>query len=240
MTDHGLVPDSRSASASVPWRPLALLVVGAAAVIAVLALVTDGYFLGLAQGLILTAAVALGTRIWLLSSDTSVDDTQAEAEDASRDALRSAARSGHVLGWVDHLEIASGEIDHLVITPHGPLAVDTAWHSNDRSRTQVSSHIGAASQAAVRARNVLRAIDHRPEVTPVVVVWGPGQDSLGQPRLIGDVHLVAGRDLASWLSARAAAPPTWDRLQARQVLDSLEAFKQRVSPTQRSVDRSSS
>ena len=200
----------------------------------------DGYLLGISQGLILTAAVSLGTWIWLMASDTSLDETQGEAEDASRDALRAAARNGHVLGWVDHLEIASGEIDHLVITPHGPLAVDTAWHSNDRSRTQVSTHIGSASQAAVRARNVLRAIDHRPEVTPVVVVWGPGQDSLGQPRLIGDVYLVAGRDLASWLGDRATATPTWDRLQARQLLDSLEAFKQRVRPAQQSADRSTS
>ena len=231
------MPDISSLSdPSGPWRPLGFLAAGGAAVIALLAMLTDGYLLGIAQGLILTAVVALGTRIWLLSTDTTVDETQAEAEDASRDALRSAARNGHVLGWVDHLEIASGEIDHLVITPHGPLAVDTAWHSNDRSRTQVSTHISSASQAAVRARNVLRAIDHRPEVTPVVVVWGPGQDSLSQPRLIGDVYLVAGRDLPTWLSERATTTPTWDRLQARQLLDSLEAFKQRVRPAQRTTD----
>lgn len=221
------------------WRPLTTVVVGAFSAVVLLSFALSGYVLGLAQGLVLTAA-GIGVTALVTGGRSIAPTISATApEDLSRDQLRSAVRRGDVYGWVDNLAVGGEEISHLVLTSHGAVAIDATWHSGSKARAEVTSGIAAANHAAAHARKILAAVGSRVPVLPVAVVWGPGQASMGAARVVGDVHLVPGTDLTDWLQHRAITPGAVEELTARALLAELEALKTRVRTGGPSLDRSS-
>src|SRR5262245_20436625 len=48
-------------------------------------------------------------------------------EQNTRDVLRSARRRRLIYGSVDNLEVRGGDVDHLVLTRTGALALDSKW-----------------------------------------------------------------------------------------------------------------
>ncbi len=203
------------------------------AAVASFAIVLDGYFLGLLQGLALSA---LAASIWLIFL-MATPGAQAHlagcwGESCTRDVLRGGRRRGSILGWVDNLETAGGDVDHLVVTSSGVLAIDSKWRGRRLSPHMLEADVHAASSSARRASLILRSLGHPADVTPVVVVWGGGRELLGRRRVIQGVHVVAGPHLRGWLrdQARGDAAPLPD---APAMLGDLRAFRQRVCPPRR-------
>lgn len=121
--------------------------------------VFDGYLLGLTHGAIGAVFTASVLVTFLGSSSGTVGHlVGAWGEDFTRDALRRAKRRHHIWGWVDSLEIASGDIDHLVIAPSGIHATDSKWRGQALSRSALERDLEAAKRATSRARSVLRSL----------------------------------------------------------------------------------
>ncbi len=208
-----------------------LLLVGFAAIIIAgivpLSLALDGYPLGLlhgASGVFILASIGL---IFLMHTGSIWQLAGAYGEDNTREELRKAMRRGAVWGWVDNLEVADGDVDHLVVTPAGVIAVDSKWHARELTSELVRADVESAAAAARRARLVLRSIGHLVDVKPLVVVWGRGQRDVPEGRAVGAVVFVRGRLLQKWLDN---CEGTITREDGREVIKALQEFKKRVDP----------
>lgn len=211
---------------------LAALGAGAVLLAWVQHLLMDGYLLGVMHGLILATYVCAVMTSFHLVTGAGRLLAGAWGEENSQDLLRRAKRKGLIWGWVDNLEVASGDVDHLVLTRDGAwIALDSKWHSGAALRYGLSD-IWSARASAQRARNILRSLRHpRPLVTPVVVVWGGGQHELTESWLeVEDVAVVKGRALVDWLSQRRTGDAL-DRATARRMLRELRQFHQEVNPS---------
>ncbi len=202
-------------------------------VCALLAWLLDGYVAGLFTGVFASLMVAMVALGFLLLSGLTFQVSGVMGESNTANVLRIARRRKYVYGWIDNLEIDSGDVDHLVVTRAGVLAIDSKWHSHGLSEARLESDAIAALACAGRARNILRSVQHRhPVVTPLVVVWGGNQaDAHGQHHR--GVEFVSGQELKAWLKARIITGNAFNDSQARALLGELEAFKRRVRPPHR-------
>jgi hypothetical protein len=147
--------------------------------------------------------------------------------------LRRAKRRRLIWGWVDSITVATGDIDHLVVTRRGGLvAIDSKWRSRP---SEVEALSTGAGRTRVRAQGILadalrsergqhRSRGRAHQVTPLVVVWGPAQQALCDTERHSDVHLVVGRDLLSWL--RKTDGDLIDRASAKDLLRRLEEYSE--------------
>lgn len=92
-------------------------------------------------------------------------------------------RRMRALGWVvfDGVPFAGlGDIDHIAIGPTGVLAVESKWTNCDWSlehgklRGPIGDPVGQAWRNADRLGRFLASRDVSVDVTPILVVWGPG------------------------------------------------------------------
>jgi hypothetical protein len=157
----------------------------------------------------------------------------AYGEDNTRDVLRRAKRHRHVWGWIDNVEVQHGDVDHLVLTPSGVLAIDSKWHAVRVDDTVLHKDAAAARAAARRAGLILRSLRQQDlQIQPLVVMWGQSQRDLqGRTRTIDGVEIIGGRELRQWLTQRPTGTLTKER--ADQVLSTLAEFKSRVNPARR-------
>lgn len=211
---------------------LLLLVAGVGAAAAVMpALVLDGFLAGIVTGLLLATVLGMVALSFLLVSGTTFQLSGVLGESNTTDCLRAAKRRGLIFEWVDSLEVASGDVDHLVITRAGILAIDSKWHSHGVTAQRLENDARAAQAAAQRARSILRSVNHRrPVVSPLVVVWGGDQTKVAGHHSLG-VEFVPGRDLKNWLKIKASEGNAFNKAQAAAMADELRAFKRRVSPS---------
>ena len=160
----------------------------------------DGYLLGLAQGL--SAAFVFGAvHLLQLGASGSMNQlTGAWGEDMTRDVLSTARQRRWIHGHVDNIEVQGGDIDHLVATSRGWLAIDSKWHGASARRSVIIGDAASARRAAWKARSVLRSLGPAPEVTPLVVVWGGLKRAIpnGQCAVDG-VVVLAGYQLKKYL-----------------------------------------
>ena len=194
----------------------------------------DGYLLGLAHGLLVGALVGLVVLAFLANTGSIWQLAGAWGEDNTRDELKWAARRRYVWGSIDNVELANGDIDHLVITSGGVIAIDSKWHASVRNHAGLTEDVRRATAAAAKAKSVLRSLKRPMEVRPVVVMWGAGQHGIpeggGQ---VDAVEIVAGKHLRQWL--RGLGTGDLDREQARVLLKDLADFRRRVDPARRST-----
>lgn len=160
------------------WRSYIGLIVVAACFIAVFALWPH---MPLREGLIgftIGAATAM-----ILITLMRLDDPQVRgdlAEQWSADAL------SKIRGWrtTNGLSFPDGDLDHVVVTPSGVLAVETKYrfHQPDKRRlaAQRRNDLEAATRAARKTTSVLRSKDigYSATVTPVLMIWGKGSPDL--------------------------------------------------------------
>jgi len=107
-----------------------------------------------------------------------------------------------VRGWhvINSVSFQYGDLDHMVVTPSGVLAVETKYHprrDDDRRRKALET----AKRSATRATAVLRTakIKDLPTVTPVLMVWGKGAPALPDGyRKIDGVWLLDGDNPGLW------------------------------------------
>jgi Nuclease-related domain len=155
---------------------LVMLLAGTVVACVIFSWLLDGFVAGLFTGFFVSSIAAMVALSFLLVAGMTFQISGAMGETNSADMLRSALRRGHILGWIDNIEVQSGDIDHLVFTRAGILAIDSKWHSHGLSINRMESDASSALASASRARSVLRAVQvRRPIVLPLVVVWGGDQ-----------------------------------------------------------------
>ena len=188
-----------------------------------------GYLLGVAHGVLAGALVWMVVLVFLAFTGSIWQLAGAWGEDNTRDELKHAARQSHIWGSIHNIELANGDIDHLVITAGGVIAIDSKWHVSSRDPSGLTDDVRRATAAAAKAKSVLRSLKRPMDVRPVVVIWGAGQHDVpeGGGQVEG-VDVVAGKDLRRWL--RDLDSGDLQRDQARVLLANLNRFKRRVDP----------
>ena len=161
----------------------------------------------------------VATVLHLLSSAFLAHDQQAVwqlrgawGEENTRSELQRAKRKRLIWGWVDSVELQSGDIDHIVVTRHGGVvAIDSKWR-NQVTRETVPAMADSARRAALRADGVLRTLlkkesgaRHRTRsqpvsVTPAVVLWGAARTWVPKDTTVNEVQFLDGRQLVDWLA----------------------------------------
>lgn len=149
--------------------------------------------------------------------------------------LKKAKRKRLVWGCVDSIELAVGDIDHLVVTRHGGLvAIDSKWRNtfnpSDRDKMAVT-----ARRARLRAQGIVQSVFARERagsrstgssirVRPVVVVWGALQHEIPDNASVDGVDFVSGLQLLNWLKRLDGDPV--DAPAARELLHRIESFRE--------------
>lgn len=198
---------------------------------AVAAFLMSGYALGMLHGLLIAGYLTLVLTTFLLVTGAHRSLAGSWGEDNTQDVLRKARRRRLVSGWVDNLEIPSGDVDHLVVRRDGSLLVlDSKWRADidyDGCRRSVAQAVASAG----RARNILRHVGlARPEVTPVVVVWGGAQSDLPEPWIqVDGVAVVRGKALVEWLRNTDGGAPKRAGDETRKLLRDLRTFRRSIS-----------
>lgn len=181
------------------WRSYLALIVGAACFIALFA---SWPHIPIREGLIgftIGAATAM-----ILISIVRFDDPQVRGDLAEQ---WSAEAFGKVRGWrvINGLSFPDGDLDHVVVTPSGVLAVETKYrfHQPDKRRlaAQRRGDLEAAARTARKTANVLRSKDvgHSATITPVLVVWGKGAPDLPQGYTqVGGAYVLDGDHPGLW------------------------------------------
>jgi len=161
-------------------------------------------------------------------------------EENTQDSLKTARRKRLIWGWADSIDLAYGDIDHLVVTRRGGvLAIDSKWR-NTFNVDDRDAMARAAEKVRMRATGVVdtvlragsrgqRASGHAVRIRPVVVVWGALQSDIPESAQALGVDFVAGSRLVDWL--RSLKGDTIDRAAAEELLRRVENFrdKQRTS-----------
>ncbi len=201
------------------------------------------YGLGAVHATIVAVFVGMVGVMWLASSQRAILLLRgAFGEDNTTDVLK-AARRKTIWGYVTSVEVASGDVDHVVVTrAGGVLAIDSKWR-NEVTPDKISAMADSARKASRRAELIMRSEQvgtlkrdsrarHRSsgtayQVRPIVVLWGAEGHRMPASAIHGDVEFVAGPNLAAWL--RGIDGEHVDAASARDLLNRLAAFK--VRPT---------
>lgn len=179
------------------WRDTAKLIMGEAALVLVIELwpgmILREAFIGFTVGAI-AATLAIGIARF--------DDPQVRGDLAEQWTVESF---GKVRGWqvINSLAFHDGDVDHVVVTPSGVLAVETKYRHRqpDRARLAAQRHrdLEAAERVARRTGNVLRSIGCTASVTAVLVVWGKGRATLPEGyKQVGETYVVDGDHPWMW------------------------------------------
>lgn len=160
------------------WRSYAGLAGGAALVVAVLAVWP---YMPLREALIgFTVGATAATAALSIAR---FDDPQVRGDLAEQ---WSAQAFGRVRGWriVNGLSFPDGDLDHVVVTPSGVLAVETKYRFQQTDRARLAKQrrgdLDAAKRAARKTASMLRSknVGQAANVAPVLMVWGKGAPTL--------------------------------------------------------------
>ena len=201
------------------WRDYFGLAAVAAAVIAGIVLVPGvpmrQLLVGIVLGAITMSAVLSASRF---------DAPQMRGYLAETFSLESLRK---VPNWliIDNLPFDDVDVDNVVVTPSGVLAVESKHHAAVSEAT-FHRDIAAAYRAARKIRLFLRSKGHAlATVTPVLMVWGPGSHELPKGfRLVDDVYIVDPAHPELW--AYRFAAPLMAPAQRTQVYDVLASYAQ--------------
>jgi hypothetical protein len=188
-----------------------------------------GYWLGLCHGALAVAFVSTVLVLFLVNTSSTWQVAGAWGEDNTRSELRTATRLRLIWGCIDSIELADGDIDHLVVTRRGLLALDSKWHSKTMNREDIATDATRATRAARKAQSVMISIKRPMPIQPVVVVWGPAHSAVPKDGVrIHGVNFVAGPKLLAWL--RPYSLGDIESPLARSILHDLGSFLRRVDP----------
>jgi hypothetical protein len=97
-------------------------------------------------------------------------------------------------------------VDHVLVGPRRIYAVETKWTSWHGNPQFLHGARRNAMRGARRLQSLLASQGLQREVTPLVVVWGPGTEAMGAEPLWEDaVGVVAGRHADTWLGRLRAS-----------------------------------
>lgn len=160
------------------------------------------YLKGFVHAVLLCALIGLVLLAFFMQTGAFQQLAGAWGEDNTRMELAKARKAGSVFADVSNIELAAGDIDHLVFTPAGVLAVESKWHFRAIPDPVLARSVEQAQMAARKASLILRS-EHvkRPHsVDSVVVIWGTGRRQLPLGGLLVDgVQVVPGQGFVAWL-----------------------------------------
>lgn len=217
-----------------PWlvtnrAVLLVMLLGYSGLMALMAFTSGGYFRGLAHGFLTATFGGMLLTAFVTTTGTIGQVVGAWGEDNTRDILKWARNRRLVHGWIDNVEVQGGDIDHLVATRTGWIAIDSKWHSRSFDAELIAQDAERAKRAARRASLVLRSLRHNTEVRALAVCWGGSRHEIPDGIAIAhDVEFVDGTHLKRWL--RELPDGTLDRQTARATLKELRQFRNRVRP----------
>lgn len=162
-----------------------------------------GFARGAATGTLVTAFVWLIAWVAWVSSGLAHRLQGTFAEEAVTDSIR---KSRYVFDVVASLKFGSEDVDQVLISPAGVVALETKWRSRTPSEVQLLADAHHASRAARSLRNTLlsvQAVGLPPElVTAALVICGPGRKGVHSRRVetgLGPVDVINFSDLDQWL-----------------------------------------
>ncbi len=208
-----------------------------AACTAVAMLVVPGPF---ARGMIVGAAIVMvfGGLAVLVGQFTGTASLGmgAQAEVSTASELRTLRRHGWRIA--NHLLLRFGDIDHLLVGPHGVLVVETKW-SADGWSPQTGRFKDALRQVQRNARDVRLwrpELRHESLVQPVLFLWGGARSGAAKPdsvRTLEGVDVIYGVKAArQWRDGLIRRVGT-SRLSEEQIASIWEA----VTANARDLDR---
>jgi hypothetical protein len=196
---------------------------------------TTWYVLGAIHCLLVVTTLWMLNVAFLVSDRAAIGHVRgAWGEENTSSELARAKRNKAIWGWVDSVSLASGDIDHLVVTRTGGLvAIDSKWRSQDKV-LDPQDLVRAANRVRIRADGVVRTVltrergSHRAQVnahrvTPLVVIWGAAQHSVPEGAQVGGIDFVGGGRLCAWLKQREDQPI--DKDAAEDLLRLIKDFR---------------
>ncbi len=133
---------------------------------------------------------------------------------------------------LNHVSLAYGDIDHLVVGPGGVVAVETKWSSQPWDERDGPDRIRAAVvQVTQECRRLNLWAPFRSagiKARPLVVLWGHGVRGWSEDervRTVNGVTVVSGHALRDWMRERRAQP--LDPAQEEFLIDALTAQVER-------------
>lgn len=159
-------------------------------------------------------------------------------EENTQDILKRAKRKRLVWGWADSIDLAFGDIDHLVVTRHGGLiAIDSKWR-NTFDPGDRDAMARSAEKARLRASGVVDTVLRRGghgqrsagtsvRIRPVVVIWGALQREIPEAAQAHGVDFVAGGKLIGWL--KQLDGDSIDEESAAELLKRVAEFQKRTA-----------
>ncbi len=121
-------------------------------------------------------------------------------------------------GWrvVNHVLLRSSDIDHVLIGPGGLYAVETKWRSDAASFDASDDRVLAAARSVTGSARSLQLWQNiknvgRPQVHPVLVLWGPGiaqRADIAPVRRLDQCTVVLGPHFEAWARTLAGGELT--------------------------------
>jgi Nuclease-related domain len=114
---------------------------------------------------------------WLVSWVLSMDNAEglrmgALAEEWTSERLRTLRK----IGWqvIDRVEFEHMDVDHVAVSTHGVIAVETKWSSYDKKfqGQQMAKLLDQAREGARKIWLLLKSHDINVDVRPMLVLWG--------------------------------------------------------------------
>lgn len=191
---------------------------------------SPGWAKGASVAFFLTALVATVGFAFLLGGDAVYLIAGALGETHTTEELESAKKAGLIWEHVPNVEASNRDVDHIVFTPAGVLALETKWRFKGIDQRWLQWTARQAQAAARQARLVLQAkpIEYRTEVRPVVVVWGGARRDLQPVQTIDGIDIVRGDHLLTWLESCSRGRLAQDHAEALR--EHLVAFAARQLP----------
>jgi hypothetical protein len=190
------------------WRLAQLVAVFLGGIVLVNLPIVPGaaYARGGATAMLITALLwALSWVAWV-SSGLAFRVQGTFAEETVTELLR---KSPNVFDVVASLKFGREDVDQVVVSPSGVIAVETKWRSRTPSAQQLSADADEAARKARSLRNQLAAVETTglpPDlVAAALVICGPGRKGVQSRRVeagLGPVDVINAGDLDKWLVKR--------------------------------------
>jgi len=193
------------------------------------ALATGPLQRGLILGVGVTATACMIGALVVLTSGTAPLIMGEVAEQWTAQELRPLRQHGWKL--VNHFGLGRGDQDHVVVGPGGVVLVETKWGGTPWDVDAGDVAFRLALEQTVRNAKQLAlwngvAKHGRPDIDPVLVVWGPAARKLREfpaRRHASGVVVMSGDQVQEWMLRRGR-----DRLSPAQVDDIFEEIDRHV------------
>ena len=188
------------------WRELSGLALAVLAVCGVAAALVHGPLQrGFILGIGVTLSASLVTALVVLNSGTAPLMMGEIAEQWTAQELRPLREHGWRL--VNHFGLGHGDQDHVMVGPGGVVLLETKWGGTPWNVNAGDAPFRSALEQTARNARQLSlwhgVVKHgRPEVQPVLVVWGPAAQKLRElpvRRHESGVVVMSGDRLQKWM-----------------------------------------